>query len=223
MNSTAEHVCLEVLSQRSSLFSLKRPANSATSQQVKSHFSIENMKRECPTYMHISISIYFKTLYVNVHVYVYTCVWIRIIQARKPLWRWSCLIPGKTAQPDCSGPCPVECQALPDVKKFSWYWIGIFFPAPCDCCLCPTPCTSEDSLTYTQMSISGHTHTYAHRHTHKVYFVLPLCIWEITSKWSLALASAAIPISSKLQATVGRIWHFLPSPAVTQLQFLCII
>lgn len=124
------------------------------------------MKRECGTYMDVCISIYFKTLCVNVHVYVYTCVWIRIIQARKPLWRWSWLIPGKTPQPDCSVPCPVECWALPDVKKFSWYWIGTFFPAPCDCCLCPTTMHLwGQSDIHTNEYIWAHTHICTQTHT----------------------------------------------------------
>lgn len=158
-------------------------------QQLKLQFSRQNMKRECATYMHICIFIYFKSLCVSVPVYVYTYIWIRIIQVGKPLWRWSCLIPGKTAQPDCSGPCPVKSWALPDVKKFSWLEFSFLHLVTAASVL--PPCTSEDSLTYARMSTSADTHVCTYKHTHKVSFVLPLCIWEITSKWSLALAQCS--------------------------------
>lgn len=178
-----------VLIQGSPLFSLRRLPNSATSQQVKSLLHRDYEEGMCHRHACIYIHIY-KILYVNVHVYVYTCVWIRIIQASKPLWRWSCLSPGQTAQPDCSGPCPVKCQALPDVKKSSWYGIGIFFPAPRDCCLCPTTMHLWGQSD-THMSENIWAQTQPYKHTHKVSFVLPLCIWERTSKWSLALAQCS--------------------------------
>lgn len=164
------------------IFSLKRLAN-----RLVTLFHRDYEERMCHIHACIYIHI-IKTLYVNVHLCVYTRVWIRIIQASKPLWRWSCLIPGQTAQPDCSDPCPVKCQTLPDVKKFSWCGIGIFFPAPCDWCLCPaTTHHWGQSDIHTSEDIWAHTHTSKHTHT----FVLPLCIWEITSKWSLALAQCS--------------------------------
>lgn len=93
MSNTAEQACLEDHIQK--VFSLFTEKTRQQCNRLSHPFPYRIWRGSVPhTYTYILM--YLKNVYVC--AYVYPCIFIRIIQAGKDLWRWLCLMPRKPGQ-----------------------------------------------------------------------------------------------------------------------------
>lgn len=160
---------------------------------MKSPFSIRNMEW---------------TMYIlkNVYVHVHVCIpnLGQIVQAL--VW--------------------LNAEPLHVWRIFSNIVIGIFSSCSLWLLLLSYYCAILRTVLHIHVCVYIHKHKYMHISIDRYMVSYPSSsIHPRDNKPGGALVwpSAAIPVSSKFWAAMERIWHFLSSPAVAQLQCFCII